>query len=210
MLLSPERRKSLALKAEAFATNVGEVLPYLATRGISEETADLFGLGYVTEGQNAGRLTIPYITNGGVVQIKYRCLDKRHESDGKHQCSAKYVGEAGCGTHLFNARALIGAGGIAVLTEGEMDAISVQSATGYPSIGYPGVKNWKSFYRLCFEGVHEIVVIADGDDTGRKTAGQIAEKLGMFARVVDLGDGYDSNQFITEFGAEKFIERLIN
>jgi hypothetical protein len=30
----------------------------------------------------------------------------------------------------------------------------------------------------------------------------------MSARVVDLGDGYDSNMFLTEFGSEKFIERL--
>lgn len=210
MLLSPERRKSLALKAEAYAGNVEEVLPYLATRGISDETADLFGLGYVSEGQFQGRLSIPYITNAGVVQIKYRCLDIRHEIDGKHKCEAKYLGEAGCSTHLFNARALIGAGDIAVLTEGEMDAISVQSATEIPSVGYPGVNNWEKFYRLCFEGVRDVVVVADGDDVGRKAAKAIAEKLGMVARVVDLGDGYDSNKFLTEFGAEKLTERIRN
>jgi DNA primase len=208
MLLSQERRRALACKAEALAGNVEEVLPYLASRGISDEAADLFGLGYVMEGQYAGRMSIPYITPNGVVQIKYRCLDTSHETDGKHHCNAKYIGEAGCGTHLFNARALIGAGDIAVLTEGEMDAISVQSATDLPSVGYPGVKTWETFYRLCFEGIREILVVADGDEPGRKAASQIAEKLGMSARVVDLGDGYDSNTFITEFGADKFIERL--
>jgi DNA primase len=75
-------------------------------------------------------------------------------------------------------------------------------------VGYPGVKTWETFYRLCFEGIREILVVADGDEPGRKAASQIAEKLGMSARVVDLGDGYDSNTFITEFGADKFIERL--
>jgi DNA primase len=209
-LLSPERRKSLALKAEAYAGNVEEVLPYLATRGISDETADLFGLGYVLDGQYQGRLSIPYITNNGVVQIKYRCLDTSHDSDGKHSCKTKYIGEAGCGSHLFNARALIGAGDIAVLTEGEMDAISVQSVTDLPSVAYPGVSNWKSFYRLCFEGVREIVIVSDGDNQGRSAAKTVAEKLGMSARVVDLGDGYDSNKFITEYGADKFVERLRN
>ena len=208
MILSAERRHSLALKAEQYAGNVEEVLSYLATRGISEETADLFGLGYVTDGQFAGRLSIPYITPNGVIQIKYRCLNDAHEVGGKHDCSAKYLGEAGCESHLFNARALIGAGDIAVLTEGEMDAISVQSATGMPSVGYPGVKNWKPFYRLCFEGVREVVIVADGDDVGRRTAKQVAEKLGMVARVVDLGDGYDSNSFLNHFGTEKFLERL--
>lgn len=208
MQLSPERRRSLALKAEQYAADVESVLPYLATRGVSDEIADLFGLGYVTEGQNEGRMSIPYITNGGVVQIKYRCLDQSHEIDGKHQCSAKYIGEAGCGSHLFNARALIGAGDTVVLTEGEMDAISVQSATDLPTVGYPGVDGWKNYYRLCFEGVREIVVVADGDKVGRESARRVAEKLGMSARVVDLGDGYDSNSYLQEFGAEKFLHRL--
>lgn len=208
MRLSLERKRSLALKAEAFAGNVAEVLPYLATRGISEETADFFGLGYVIEGQYAGRMTIPYIVRDGVLQIKYRCLNEKHEANGKHDCSAKYLYEAGCDTHLFNARALIGAGDLVLLTEGEMDAIAVSQATGLPVIGYPGVTSWKPFYRLCFEGVQEIIVLADGDDPGRKSAKQVAEKLGMNARVVDLGDGHDSNSFLIEFGTEKFLERL--
>jgi DNA primase len=208
LVLGPERRKALTAKAEALAADVAEVLPYLEARGITDEAADLFGLGYASEGQYAGRMSIPYITPNGVIQIKYRCLDTSHEIDGKHDCSAKYIGETGCGSVLFNARALIGAGDIVVLTEGEMDAISVQSATELPSVGYPGVSSWKTFYRLCFEGIREILVVADGDEPGRKAASQIAEKLGMSARVVDLGDGYDSNTFITEFGPDKFIERL--
>lgn len=208
MRLSLERKRSLAVKAEAYAGNVEEVLPYLATRGISEETADVFGLGFVTEGQYEGRLSIPYVVRDGVLQIKYRCLNPRHETNGKHDCSAKYLYEAGCDTHLFNARALIGVGDTVLLTEGEMDAIIVSQVTGLPVVGYPGTSGWKPFYRLCFEGVQEIVVLADGDDPGRKSAEQVARKLGMNARVVDLGDGEDSNSFILKFGEAKFLERI--
>lgn len=194
------------MKAEALAANVGEVLPYLATRGLSPEVAEVFQLGY----RDDNRLSIPYVTNNGVVQIKYRCLNTAHEIDGKHTCSAKYIGEAGCGTHLYNAGVLIGASDLVVLTEGEMDAITVQAACAIPAVAYPGVKNWKPYYRLCFEGVSEVVVVADGEDVGRDTAGRIAEKLGVSARVLDLGDGMDANRFITEYGATAFTERLMS
>lgn len=211
MLLSPERRKSLASKAEALAANVGAAQNYLDTRAISRDTAEMFLLGCVPRGHEyEGRLSIPYSTNNGVVQIKYRCINPEHEVDGKHNCKAKYIGEAGAGTHLYNAGVLVGASGLVVLTEGEIDAITVQSACAIPAVGYPGVKNWKPFYRLCFEGVSEVVVVADGDDVGRETATRVAEKIGSAARVVDLGDGFDSNRFISTFGAQTFKERLIS
>lgn len=211
MLLSKERRKSLESKALALAENVDAAASYLATRGLNKEVAEQFTLGCVPAGQDyAGRLSIPYITPNGVVQIKYRCTDMSHEQDGKHNCKAKYIYEAGCGTHLYNARALIGASEYVILTEGEIDALSVQGLTGIPAVGYPGVKNWKPFYRLCFTGVSEIVVLADGDDVGRETARRIAEMIGMSARVVDLGDGYDANSFIHEQGVAPFLERLLS
>ena len=85
MILSAERRASLTAKAKAYAGNLDEAMPYLLSRSISREAAEMFGLGCVPHGQeHAGRLAIPYYTPAGVVQIKLRCILPDHQDGGKH------------------------------------------------------------------------------------------------------------------------------
>lgn len=210
-MLSKGRRQSLELKSKALAENVDVAQSYLDTRGISAEVASMFLLGCVPSDQEfAGRLSIPYLTPSGVVQIKYRCADLSHfDHKNPELVCAKYLYEAGCGTHLYNARVLIGASELVVVTEGELDAICVQAYCGIPAVAYPGVTNWQSWYRLCFDGVDEVVVVADGDEVGRETALKVAHSIGSAARVVDLGDGEDSNKYIHERGHMAFQERLM-
>lgn len=214
MNLSPERRRALTAKAQGFAGNVDQVLVYLAGRGITDQVAAMFSLGCVPTGQEyAGRLTIPYLTPAGVVQIKYRCADLSHHNDsGDHtndECP-KYLYEAGTGTHLYNAQVLIHAADLVVVTEGELDAICVQAYTGIPAVAYPGVETWakQQHYPLCFEGVSEVVVVADGDKVGKEAARKVAESIGMHARVLNMPSGEDSNSFIASQGAGAFLERL--
>ena len=208
--LSGERRRALTAKARALAGNVEQALPYLLSRGISEQVAEMFQLGYVPHGADrGGRLSIPYVTPAGVVQIKYRCTDQSH-ADHKGLDCPKYMHETGVGTHLYNAEVLISTSDTVILTEGELDAICVQAYLGIPAVAYPGVGTWKGqqHYRLCFEGVSEVIVVADGDKIGRDAARRVAESIGMAARVVNMPDGFDSNQFIHENGAGAFLERL--
>lgn len=169
----------------------------------------MFQLGYVPHGEEfGGRISIPYLTPNGVVQIKYRCADLSH-GDHKGISCGKYLYEAGLGTHLYNAQALIGLGDTVVVTEGELDAICVQGLAGIPAVSYPGVKNWQKFYRYCFESVSEVVVVSDGDQVGREAAAKVAQSIGMHARVVDLPDGFDSNRYIIEKGVSAFEQRIM-
>lgn len=214
MMLSAERRKSLALKAASLAGNLGEAAGYLNSRGISEEAAKMFQLGCVPRGQEyAGRLSIPYITPTGVVAIKYRCTIEEH-GDHKAVSCVKYMSESGCGIHLYNARALIGEADTVVLTEGELDAIVVQAYCGFPAVAYPGVDTWKKqeHWRLCFDGVAEVVIIADGDKTGRDAASRVQQSLStvafLSARVVDMPDGMDANTFVAKHGANELARRI--
>ena len=207
MILSPERRKSLAAKAAGLHDNLANVVAvqsYLDTRGISSVVAEMFQLGATEDGS---RLSIPYLTRNGVVQIKYRCTAGHDHKSPDVSCT-KYYGEAGCGYHLYNAPALIGAGELVVVTEGELDSVMVHAYTGIPAVAYPGVKNWNPNWRYCFEGVDEVVVVADGDDVGRNAALQIAKKIGQAARVVDLGDGDDASAYIQREGAQNFLGRI--
>lgn len=210
MILPVERRRALTAKAQAFAGHVDSAYTYLLERGITDQVAAMFSLGYVPQGQEfAGRLAIPYMTPAGVVQIKYRCMNGTHGAHKDVDCP-KYLYEAGCGIHLFNAQVLINAADTVVLTEGELDAICVQAYCGIPAVGYPGVETWKQqrHWRLCFEGVSEVIVVTDGDKVGREAAKRVADSIGLHARVVDLPDGDDANSYIATRGAGAFLERL--
>jgi DNA primase len=144
-----------------------------------------------------------------VVQIKYRCIEPEHGNHKEVRCP-KYLVEEGCGTHLYNSPVLLSESGLVVVTEGELDALTVQAYCGLAAVGYPGVDTWKDnpHFRLCFEGVNEIVVVADGDEPGRKAAKRVADSLGYAARVLDLPDGEDANSFIASHGAAVFTERV--
>lgn len=206
MILSAERRTQLTLKARALTANLnGRAEAYLASRGITREAAGVFMLGVADRGEFAGRLSIPYLTPGGVVAIKYRAMDGS---------APKYLNESGCGIHLYNAQVLIHAADRVVLTEGEMDAITVQAYTGLPAVAYPGVDTWgkERHWRLCFQDAAEVVVVADGDKPGRDAAKRVADSIGSHARVVNMpgNEGMDANQFIAEQGASAFLERINN
>lgn len=215
MKLSKEHRLSLGLKAARYAENLGAAAAYLSSRGITEGAARVFQLGVVSVGEDfAGRLSIPYITRAGTVDVKYRCIDPAH-LDHRGIACPKYGKESGLGVHLYNPGALIGNADRVVLTEGEFDAIAVQSLAGYPAVGYPGVDTWtkQEHWRLCFDSVAEVVIIADGDEPGRKAAERVQNSFGkmdLLARVVEMPDGHDANSFLVTYGISEFQKRVEN
>jgi len=73
--LSKSQRELLAKATENYERNLGEALPYLVTRGITEATARMFRLGFVANPETGheiyqGKLAIPYITPSGVIDIR--------------------------------------------------------------------------------------------------------------------------------------------
>lgn len=212
MILPVERRQQLTAKAQEYASQLDSGMEYLLSRGIVKEAASMFQVGFVNSGEFAGRLSIPYVTPAGVVQIKYRCTDLNHQDGFKHvhKGCPKYLYEAGTGTYLFNAQVLIHAVDRVLLLEGEMDAIAVQAYTGIPAVAYPGTDTWAAHphWRLCFEGVNEVIVVADGDDAGKDAAKKVSDSIGLSARVVHMPRGEDANSIIATQGADAFLERI--
>lgn len=204
-MISPERLAVLTAKAQQYADNIDQGEAYLLSRGISRQVAEIFGLGFVPYGaEYGGRVSIPYRTPAGVIAIKYRRTDDT-------QGGPKYLNENELGVHLYNAPALIRAEHRVVVTEGEFDAICVQAYCGIPAVAYPGADTWmkQPHWRFCFEGIPEVIVVADGDEVGQKAAARVAESIGWSARVVRMPeDAKDSNAFITKYGAEAFVQKL--
>lgn len=204
------QRDALTALADSLTRNLPDALPYLLSRGISQEVAVMFGLGYVTEGDYAGRLSIPYRTQDGVVALKYRCANTDHGDHKNRELGCtKYLAEPGSGVHLFNAQALTKAER-AVLTEGELDAVCVQAYCGIPAVGYPGTETWQTqpHFPLCFEGIPEVAVVSDGDEQGRRAAGRVAKSIGSNARVVPMPEGEDANSWMLRHGAAAFLELI--
>jgi hypothetical protein len=123
-------------------------------------------------------LSIPYLTHDGtVIGFKFRRMD---DSTGP-----KYDSPAGQRAHLYNARSLADGGSVALVCEGELDAIAAQGAFSVPSVGVPGVSTWAGnpHWARVFGDFDRVVVIADhdakedGSDPGLKHANRVTKDI---------------------------------
>jgi DNA primase len=202
MLLSSEQRNLLETSTERYNRSLWRVADYLESRGLSLDFALGEQLGYVDEpipGQEQfrGRLSIPYITRAGCVNLKFRSLE---ESDGP-----KYLNLSGFETNLYHVESFFEAHDFMCVAEGEFDALSLASI-GLPAIGVPGVKAWKSFYRRCFEDWPIVYVFCDGDEPGRDFGSFLASEIK--ARPIHMPAGEDVNSMLVKEGPEWLRERI--
>lgn len=179
--------------------NAGE---YLASRGLTEELISRFRLGVVDApsiGHESykGCLSIPYLSNYGVLSIRWRPL---YESD------AKYLTSPGDHDWIYNPQALErGTRGICIC-EGEFDTIIAESA-GLPSIGLPGSTKWENAWTRLLSGYQYVVLLQDDDEAGRKMAAKLGKILRNLRPVVM--DGGDVNSFFLQHGAEALREKVL-
>lgn len=197
---SASARNSLEVKITQWQTQLDGAAAYLRNRGCTRETAVQFRLGF-----DGTRLVIPYLTVAGPWTYKLRCVEHADCKAVGHK--EKYIAEPGASLHLFNAGVLLDADRV-VVVEGELDAVACTQA-GVAAVGYPGANNWQKYFRWAFDSCDDILVVADGDDAGRKAAGTVAASLrgavGGDVRVVAMPDGHDASSFIAEYGEEEFL-----
>lgn len=123
--------------------------------------------------------------------MRFRALDAEEP---------KYLGVSGLETRLFNLRSLVSAGDHLCITEGEIDAISVEEA-GIPAVGVPGVDNWKPHHRRLFEGYSKVLVVGDNDPAGRRFMERVVAEIPC-AQPVTLGAAKDLNELLQEEGPD--------
>ena len=197
------QRELLGRATAKYAANIFLAEDYLASRGITREAARLARFGVVEEpevGHEAfqGRLSIPYITKTGIVDLRFRSLNPAVEP--------KYMGMTGVETKMYNVLDIDRAGDWIGVCEGELDTITLSACVGIPCIGVPGANSWKKHYTRLLADFERIFVFADGDAPGREFAASLSRELPV--TTVSLGDGEDVNSAYIRYGASFIREKM--
>jgi DNA primase len=184
-LVTERRKVSPPLRFKL--TGVDCAHPYLAERGITEGTAIEFGIGfYAGPGLMHGRLVIPiHNADGELVAYCGRSVD---------QTQPRYRVPPGFAKSeiLFNIhRAASGGDNSVVLVEGFFDCMKVHQAGIRSVVGLMGSALYEPQRQILLGRFRQVVLLLDGDPTGRKASTVIARKLrpDCEVRVVLLPDG---------------------
>ncbi len=204
MKQSVSQKELLGKATEKYSQNIYQAEDYLRQRGIPLEVARLARLGVVAEpelGHEAfiGRLSIPYITKTGVVDLRFRSLNPAVEP--------KYMGLTGAETKMYNVLDVDKANDIIGVCEGELDTLTMSACVGIPCVGVPGANSWKKHYTRLLADFQRVFVFADGDQPGTEFARSLARELPV--TIVQMPDGGDVNSVYVAEGAD-FILRKVN
>lgn len=190
------QKELLGIASRKYQESIYQAEDYLRSRGIPLETARLARLGVVEEpepGHEAyiGRLSIPYVTKSGIVDIRFRSLNPAVEP--------KYMGMTGAETKMYNVLDVERAGDFIGVCEGELDTITLSHCVGISCIGVPGANSWKKHYTRLLADFERVFVFADGDQAGTEFARSLARELPV--TIVQLPEGEDVNSLYVKHGA---------
>ena len=196
------QRELLEKAATKYAANIYQAEDYLRSRGIPIEIARLARLGVVAEPEVGheiyqGRLSIPYITKSGVVDLRFRSLNPAVEP--------KYMGLTGADTKMYNVLDIERAGDFIGVCEGELDTLTMSACVGIPCIGVPGANSWKKHYTRLLADFERVYIFSDGDQPGKEFANSLARELPC--TVVQFPDGEDVNSYYTSHGAAAILQK---
>jgi hypothetical protein len=207
--LTQEQRLLLENQTSRFQNNLHVAAEYLEARGITEDTAVSARLGVVDEEIHGDadaafhRLSIPYSTRSGVVDIRFRCL--REHSCGDLGCP-KYLGRPGATLRIYGVEDLVSAGDTIAVAEGELDRLILRQL-GYPAVGLPGAESWKRHWRRLLEDFNRIVVFGDGDTAGHRFIKKMMDEFPQTVEGVQLPEGEDVNSLFLHEDRE-FFDRI--
>jgi DNA primase len=165
--------------------------PYLSERGITEETAKHFGIGFFPgNGCMQGRIVVP-IHNEGEVLVAYAGRAMA-QSEPKYKFPVLFRKSL----VLFNLHRAVKHGRTVIVVEGFFDCLKVHQA-GLPCVvalmGCSLSPRQEQFLQRHF---HEVILMLDGDKVGRTAGPTIAARLvsTLSTRIVEVPDGSQPDQ----------------
>lgn len=202
MKQSQEQKKLLEQASKHYQQSIHLAENYLNSRGLSLADAKRHQLGVVASPvvgheMYEGRLSIPYLTPAGIVDLRFRAIN--HEEP-------KYLSLPNSATRLYNVPAYFEASSWICVCEGEIDTMTL-TKLGYPAVGIPGVKNIKNHHYKILADFEKIYVFADGDVAGREFAKDLARKLPGVIQI-QVPENEDVNSMFVKYGSDWFEERI--
>jgi len=165
---------------------------YLRQRGIKEETAGDFGVGFFPgRGSMSGRVVIPiHNERGELVAYAGRSIDG---SEPKYKLPKGFVKSA----VLYNFHRVVGEEVIVV--EGFFDCLKIWQAGSLNVVALMG-SSLPARQQELLSRFKRIILFLDGDEAGRGAASEIAGRLvhSHFVRVVDLEAGKQPDQLSSQ------------
>jgi 5S rRNA maturation endonuclease (ribonuclease M5) len=173
-------------------------------RGFGPDAVAHYQLGAVAEPlagheDYAGRLSIPYLTPAGAVDLRFRCIQK-HYGD-KCEGHAKYLSRPNTPPHLYNVGALWREARSVVVTEGEIDAMVMDFYVGMPAVGVPGANQWQKEWSRLLSDYDRVFVMCDDDEAGHNFGRTIVKQVDD-AVAIHLPDGHDVNSLFLQGGRD--------
>ena len=164
--------------------------PYLTDRGITDELADTFDIGYAgSRGIMKGRVAFPIFDDKGDKVAycgRWPGDDGWPEDEGKYKLPPNFKKSL----VVFNLHRVSGADHL-ILVEGFFSVFRLHQL-GYNAVALMGTEMSADQERLLgVAGASKITVLLDGDKAGREASLEIAGRLARhcFVRIVELPDG---------------------
>lgn len=172
------------------------VVSYFGERGISRATLDRCGIGFDKATRS---IMFPYKKSGQVVNIKFRTQDKKFR-----QCknAEKTVFMYDNIDDEFT-----------VITEGEMDAVSIVESGIDEVCSLPDGASAFTFWESVedrFKSVKKVIIWTDNDQPGYQARQELAKRVGYEKAyyVETPKDCSDANEVLKKYGADK-VRQLI-
>lgn len=176
----------------------------LKARGITESTCRKYQYYYTTYKGKPCQVANYFDENGTLIGQKLRFQDKSFATKGK-------ISKTFFGQQLYNR------GSRLIITEGEIDCLTVSQLLGNqePVVSIPcGVQSAKKVFEAnlkWLEGFNEVVVVFDNDDAGRKGAQEIEGILSPDKlRIAVLKQYKDPNEYYLAEKGNELLEALEN
>ena len=163
------------------------IIDYMAERGLSKETLDLFKIG-----ENQGRIAFPFHEDGELVYLKFRSRDK------------KFTAEPG-GKPIFFGMDLCSLDMPLIITEGEIDCMSLWEAGIPNAVSLPNGAQSLNVLDTCWEWVkkfNQYYIWTDADEPGQKAQRELVNRLGATrcGIVSPPADCKDANDVLVKHG----------
>ena len=200
----PARRYRSWKRPEAPIEPKGAELIYLGDRGISEQTVRK----YQITSRDADIVVFPHIDeNGNIQTIKYR---NAHPQEGQ----SKEFFERNCRPILFGMYQCNLENKTLIVTEGQIDALSVAEAGIENAVSVPGGVNSFTWIPYCWNWVNQFnrIIVFGDHEKGRVTLykeflSRWKEKV-WCVREEDYLDCKDANDILRKYGADQ-IRRCV-